>query len=167
MQLTINSLNADHHRKAFDCGEASLNTYLQRYARQNIKNRINRVFIASPVDAEKSIVGYYTLSAGSISTNDLPLTQKQRLPNYPIPVALLGRLAVDKHYQGQRLGSILLADAVQRVDQASEILAVFAIAVEALNPSAAGGLGVSSNITTFPKIKGAVSNAATSRTISI
>jgi len=138
MQLTINSLNTAHLRKTFDCGESSLNTYLHRYARQNIKNRINRVFIASPVDAEKSIVGYYTLSAGSISTDDLPLLQKRRLPNYPVPVALLGRLAVDKQYQGQRLGSILLADAVQRVEQASEVLAVYAIVVEALNPSVAG-----------------------------
>jgi len=137
MQLTITSLNTGHHRKAFDCGEVSLNTYLQRYACQNVKNRINRVFIASPVDSEKSIVGYYTLSAGSISTDDLPLIQKRRLPNYPVPVALLGRLAVDKQYQGQRLGSVLLADAVQRVEQASEVLAVYAIVVEALNPSAA------------------------------
>ena len=134
MQLTISSLDTGHLRKAFDCGEPSLNTYLQRYARQNIKNRINRVFIASPVDAKKSILGYYTLSAGSISADDLPLIQKHRLPNYPVPVALLGRLAVDKQYQGQRLGSILLADAIQRVEQASEVLAVYAIVVEALNP---------------------------------
>ena len=76
------------------------------------------------------------MSAGSISTDDLPLIQKRRLPNYPVPVALLGRLAVDKQYQGQRLGSVLLADAVQRVEQASEVLAVYAIVVEALNPSA-------------------------------
>lgn len=137
MQLTINSLNTGHLRKAFDCGEMSLNIYLHRYARQNIKNRINKVFIASPVDAEKSIVGYYTLSARSINTDDLPLIQKRRLPNYPVPVALLGRLAVDKQYQGQRLGSVLLADAVQRVEQASEVLAVYAIVVEALNPSVA------------------------------
>lgn len=137
MQLSINSLNTAHRRKTFDCGEASLNTYLQRYARQNIKNRINRVFIASPIDADKTIVGYYTLSAGSIRADDLPLAQKQRLPNYPIPVALLGRLAVDKQYQGQRLGSILLADAVQRVEQASEVLAVYAIVVDALNASVA------------------------------
>ena len=137
MQLTINSLNTGHLRKTFDCGEPSLNTYLHRYARQNIKNRINRVFIASPVDSEKSIVGYYTLSAGSISADDLPLKQKNRLPNYPVPIALLGRLAVDKQYQGQRLGSVLLADAIQRIEQASEVLAVYAIVVEALNPSVA------------------------------
>ena len=137
MQLTINSLNTSHLRKTFDCGEPSLNTYLHRYARQNIKNRINRVFIASPVDSEKSNVGYYTLSTGSISADDLPLKQKNRLPNYPVPIALLGRLAVDKQYQGQRLGSVLLADAVQRVEQASEVLAVYAIVVEALNLSVA------------------------------
>jgi len=137
MQLTINSLNTAHHRKTFDCGEASLNTYLQRYARQSIKNRINKVFIASPAEAISTIAGYYTLSAGSISANDLPASQKHRLPNYPIPVALLGRLAVDKQYQGQRLGSILLADAVQRVEQASEVLAVYAIVVESLNSSVA------------------------------
>jgi len=137
MQLSINSLNTNHRRKAFDCGESSLNTYLQRYARQNIKNRINRVFVASPVESGKSIVGYYTLSAGSIRADDLPPAQKQRLPNYPIPVALLGRLAVNKQYQGQRFGTILLADAVQRVEQASQVLAVYAIVVEALNPSVA------------------------------
>jgi len=137
MQLSINALNTGHLRKSFDCGEPSLNTYLHRYARQNIKNRINRVFIASPVNSEKTIMGYYTLSAGSIGADNLPLEQKRRLPNYPIPVALLGRLAVDKQYQGQRLGSILLADAVQRVEQASEVLAVYAIVVEALNPSVA------------------------------
>ncbi|NOR81665.1 MAG: GNAT family N-acetyltransferase [Methyloprofundus sp.] len=137
MQLSINSLNTGYHRKTFDCGEPSLNTYLHRYARQNIKNRINRVFIALPVNFEETIMGYYTLSAGSIGTDDLPLEHKRRLPNYPVPVALLGRLAVDKQYQGQRLGSILLADAVQRVEQASEVLAVYAIVVKALNSSVA------------------------------
>lgn len=137
MNLTINALNTDHLRKSFDCGETSLNTYLQRYARQNIKKRINRVFIASPVDSVKTVVGYYTLSAGSIKANELPLIEKQRLPNYPIPVALLGRLAIDTQYQGRRVGSILLADAVQRIEQASEVLAVYAIVVDALSPSVA------------------------------
>jgi hypothetical protein len=79
MKLTVNALNKEHLRKTFDCVEASLNTYLQRYARQNIKNRINRVFIASLVDSDKTIVGYYILSAGSIRTDDLPLTLKRQL----------------------------------------------------------------------------------------
>jgi GNAT superfamily N-acetyltransferase len=137
MKLTINALNAAHQRNLFDCGESSLNTYLQKYARQNIKNRINKVFVATPINSTKTIMGYYTLSAGSIDVEDLPPTHKRRLPNYPVPVALLGRLAVDQQYQGQRLGSILLADAVQRVEQASEVMAVYAIVVDALNPSVA------------------------------
>lgn len=137
MHLTITALNAGHLRKSFDCGVPSLNTYLQQYARQNIKHHINRVFIAKPIGSEKTIVGYYTLSAGSIDTNDLPLEQKRRLPKYPIPVALLGKLAVDKHFQGQHIGSILLADALHRVEQASEVMAVYAIVVEALNPTVA------------------------------
>lgn len=137
MQLSIAALNTGHLRKSFDCGEPSLNSYLQRYARQNIKHRINRVFVAMPLDSEKTIMGYYTLSAGSIGVDDLPLEQKRRLPQYPVPVALLGRLAVDKQYQSQCLGSIMLADAVQRVEQASEVLAVYAIVVESLNSSVA------------------------------
>ena len=137
MQLAITALNTGHLRKAFDCGEPSLNSYLQRFARQNVKHRINRVFVATPINSEKTIVGYYTLSAGSISVDDLPPEKKRRLPQYPVPVALLGRLAVDKQYQGQHLGSILLADAVQRVEQASEVLAVYAIVVEASNTSVA------------------------------
>jgi predicted GNAT family N-acyltransferase len=72
-----------------------------------------------------------------MSVDDLPTEQKRRLPQYPVPIALLGRLAVDKQYQGQRLGHVLLADAVQRIEQASEVLAVYAIVVEALNPSVA------------------------------
>ncbi len=138
MQLTIASLNTGHLRKAFDCGVPSLNTYLQQYARQNIKHRINKVFVATPIDSDKSIMGNYTFSAGNISVNDLPLEQKRRLPQYPVPIALLGRLAVDKQYQGQQLGHILLADAIQRVKQASAVLAVYAIVVEALNPSVVG-----------------------------
>ncbi len=88
-------------------------------------------------NSTETIMGYYTLSAGSIGADDLPSAHKRRLPNYPLPVALLGRLAVDQQYQGRRLGSILSADAVQRVEQASEVMAVYAIVVDALNPSVA------------------------------
>lgn len=137
MKLNITALNSNHQRKQFDCGETSLNTYLQQYARQNIKLRINKVFVATPIDSARTVMGYYTLSAGSIGVENLPQAQKRRLPNYPVPVALLGRLAVDKNYQGQCLGTILLADAIKRVEQASEVLAVYAIVVDALNPSAA------------------------------
>ncbi|AEG00124.1 GNAT family N-acetyltransferase [Methylomonas methanica] len=137
MKLKIEALNASHQRKPFDCGEASLNSYLQQYARQNVKHRINKVFVATDADCPQTILGYYTLSAGSICVDDLPPAHKLRLPKYPVPVALLGTLAIDKRHQGQRLGTILLADAIQRVEQASEVMAVYAVVVDALNSSAA------------------------------
>lgn len=137
MPLKIDALNASHQRKLFDCGEASLNSYLQQYARQNVKHRINKVFVATDINAPQTILGYYTLSAGSVRADDLPPEHKRRLPNYPVPVVLLGRLGVDKNHQGQRLGTVLLADAVKRVEQASAVIAVYAIVVDALNTAAA------------------------------
>lgn len=137
MNLKITTLNPNHQRKLFDCGDASLNNYLQQYASQNVKHRINKVFVATDINHPHTIQGYYTLSAGSIRAEDLPPVHKRRLPNYPVPVALLGRLAINKHYQGQKLGSILMADAVQRVAQASEVMAVYAIVVDAMNQSVA------------------------------
>ncbi len=136
MKLKIESLNASHQRKVFDCGDTDLNIYLRQYARQNVKHRINKVFVATDINSPQTILGYYTLSAGSVRTNELPQEHQRRLPNYPVPIALLGRLAVDKNHQGQRLGTILLADAIQRVEKASEVMAVYAIVVDALNPSA-------------------------------
>ncbi|WAR43253.1 GNAT family N-acetyltransferase [Methylomonas rapida] len=136
MKLKIESLNASHQRKVFDCGDTDLNIYLRQYARQNVKHRINKVFVATDINSPQTILGYYTLSAGSVRTNELPQEHQRRLPNYPVPIALLGRLAVDKNHQGQRLGTILLADAIQRVEKASEVMAVYAIMVDALNPSA-------------------------------
>lgn len=137
MKLQITALNANHQRKQFDCGDDSLNSYLQQYARQNVKHRINKVFVATDSTSPLTILGYYTLSAGSVRASDLPDEHKRRLPNYPVPVALLGRLAVDKNHQGQGLGSILLADAIQRVEQASAVMAVYAVVVDALKPTAA------------------------------
>lgn len=137
MQLKIEALNASHQRKAFDCGDTGLNSYLQQYARQNVKHRINKVFVATTINSPQAILGYYTLSAGSVRADDLPPEHKRHLPNYPVPVALLGRLAIDKQLQGQRLGTILLADAVQRVEQASEVMAVYAVVVDTLNQSVA------------------------------
>lgn len=137
MELSIVPLSKEHDRKSFDCGERSLNQYLYRYANQDIKRRVNRVFVATIADAPEQVIGYYSLNAGSLVANDLPESFRRRLPRYPIPMVLLGRLAVAKSHQGMRLGSILLADALQRVAQASQVMAVYAVVVDALNDQAA------------------------------
>ena len=137
MDLVITPLGKRHDRKNFDCGEASLDLYLHRYANQDIRRRVNRVFVASPPGEPQHVIGYYSLSAGSLAAADLPEKFRHRLPRYPVPVALLGRLAVDKSYQGQGLGAVLIADALQRIALASQVMAVYAVVVDALNESAA------------------------------
>jgi GNAT superfamily N-acetyltransferase len=137
VDLVITPLGKQHDRKAFDCGEASLNRYLNRYANQDIRRRVNRVFVASPPGEPQRVIGYYSLSAGSLAAADLPEKYRRRLPRYPVPVALLGRLAVDKSHQGQGLGAILIANALQRIALASQVMAVYAVVVDALNERAA------------------------------
>ncbi len=137
MELIIAPLGRQHDRKSFDCGEPSLNQYLNRYASQDIRRRVNRVFAASPPDAPQQVIGYDSLSAGSLNATTLPEAFRQRLPRYSVPVVVLGRLAVTKSHQGTGLDSILLADSLQRVVQASQVMAVYAVVVDALNGRAA------------------------------
>jgi predicted N-acetyltransferase YhbS len=137
LELIIAPLGKQHDRKSFDCGENSLNQYLHRYASQDIRRRVNRVFVASPPDAPQQLIGYYSLSAGSLDATALPEAFRRRLPKYPVPVVLLGRLAVAESRQGMGLGSILLADALQRIAQAIQVMAVYAVVVDALNDQAA------------------------------
>ena len=137
MDLIISPLGASHDRQSFDCGESSLNEYLKKYAGQDVKRRINRVFVASPPESPCQVIGYYSLSAGSLAARDLPERLSRRLPGFPVPVVLIGRLAVDSSHQGQGLGAILLADALQRIEWAAQVVAVHAVVVDALNEDAA------------------------------
>ena len=137
MDLIITPLGKRHDRKNFDCGEATLNLYLNRDANQDIRRRVSRVFVASPPTELQRVIGHYSLSAGSLAAADLPDEFRRRLPRYPVPVALLGRLAVVKSQQGQGLGAILIADALQRIAMAGQVTAVYAVVVDALDESAA------------------------------
>lgn len=133
----IRPLDGEGDLGRFDCGEIALNVYLQRYASQDVKRGVARVFIAAPLDQPSLILGFYTLSAASIAADTLPDVLRKKLPRYPVPVAQLGRLAVSHATQGQGLGSIFLADACKRVVLASETLAVAAIIIDAKSPKAA------------------------------
>jgi GNAT superfamily N-acetyltransferase len=137
LDLTITPLDKRHDRNNFDCGEATLNAYLSRYANQDIRRRVSRVFVASASTEPQRIIGYYSLSAGSLAAADLPEEFRRRLPRYPVPVALVGRLAVDRSYHGQGFGAVLIADALQRIALAGQVMAVYAAVVDALDESAA------------------------------
>jgi predicted GNAT family N-acyltransferase len=96
---------------------------------------VARVFVA--FDGAQDIVGFYSLSSFTLAFEHLPVEIAAKLPRYDaIPAALIGRLARDERVRGQRVGELLLADAVSRVLKASQTIAVFAIVVEAANAKA-------------------------------
>lgn len=106
-------------------------------ATQDVRRNVARVFVATPDSDTRKLAGYFTLSACSIACSDLPGELARKLPRYPVPVALIGRLAVDTSARGAGLGSILVADACRKVAQASAVLAVAGIVVDAKDESAA------------------------------
>lgn len=130
----IEPLSSEHRRSAFDCGSQPLNDYWARQVGQDVRRRITTCFVAIEAATER-VAGYYTLSAGGLSLAELPESIANKLPRYPtVPIVRIGRLAVDRDFQGQRLGGVLLYDALQRSVK-SEI-AVFAAVVDAKDEAA-------------------------------
>lgn len=118
-----------HDRQGFVCGNDALDRYFWERATQDIRRRVTACFVAVETKTGR-VAGYYTLAAGGVPLADMPENIIKRLPRYPsVPVAKLGRLAVDMAFQGQSLGAALLWDAVMR-SLRSEV-AVFALVVDA------------------------------------
>lgn len=123
-------------RKNFSCSEPALNTYLSRYAGQHEQTGIARTFLATTADDDE-LVGYYSLSMGSIPRDNLPDSQQKRFPAFPIPVARLARLAVDQRYQGQGVGEFLLMAALEQCYRLSLEMGMAAVVVDAKHEQAA------------------------------
>ena len=132
--LRIEAITRAHDRKGFTCSSPALTDYLRKHARQNDENNIAKCFVA--VDDDDKVLGYYTLSTSNIEFENLPDDITRRLPKYPNPAALLGKLAVDKSVEGQGLGSRLLIDALQRIHEVSEELAIKVVLVDAIDEEA-------------------------------
>jgi ribosomal protein S18 acetylase RimI-like enzyme len=133
--LVIEPLGPHHDRTSFSCGEPALDAYLQRQASQDVRRRVTQVFVAVG-DAPEKIAGYYSLSAASFEKAGLPPALAKRLPHYPVPAAVLGRLAINRKHQGRGLGETLLLDAIRRVLRAGTAIAIYAIIVDAKNERA-------------------------------
>lgn len=125
-------LTATHILTTFDCGTPSLNAWLSRNALKNDVTGASRTYV---VGIENRVVGYLCLAAGAIVHPDAPQALQRNMPD-PIPVMVLGRLAVDRAFQGQGFGTALLRDAILRVLQASDIVGVRAILVHAISEEA-------------------------------
>jgi predicted GNAT family N-acyltransferase len=109
---------------------------LRKYAKQNDKKGIGKTYIAVKPSTAKSIGGYYTISTSTIEFESLPENTASKLPSYPIPAILIGRLAVDLNCQGEGLGEKLLVDALNRIVQISEEVGIYAVRVDAINERA-------------------------------
>ncbi|HET9162698.1 MAG TPA: GNAT family N-acetyltransferase [Solirubrobacterales bacterium] len=125
-----------HEVADFACGEESLDRWLHRYAGQGERRDATRTFVA----AEHGLVrGYYTLVAGQLEHAEATEAVRKGLSrHFPIPVAILARLAVDERHQGQGLGASLLNDALERICRAAHEVAVRAVVVHAINDAAVG-----------------------------
>jgi len=132
----IEKLEKRHDRAAFSCGVDELDNDLHRFAGQNEKSGISQHFVAVATAGDARILGYCALSAGSVAFDRVPGDLKKRLPRYPIPVAHLGRLAVDQSMQGRGLGEDLLIDALTRITRVADEIGIHAIEVVAINDSA-------------------------------
>jgi predicted N-acetyltransferase YhbS len=121
-----------HCRDDFDCGIQTLNQWLKRQALANGSSGASRTFV---VCENQHIIGFYALATGSVRRGDAPGSIKRRMPD-PIPVMVLGRLAVDLHWQKKGVGSGLLKDAVLRTLAVSQQAGIRALIVHALSEQA-------------------------------
>jgi GNAT superfamily N-acetyltransferase len=122
-----------HNRAAFDCGDADLNVYLHRYARQNHESGGAKCFVATPADAPTHVLGFYTLSPASLDYSRTPAVAKKGLGRYDVPGFRLGRLAVDNSVQGRGLGGALLLRAARRCLIVAQEVGGVALLIDAKN----------------------------------
>ena len=130
----VEAISESHDVSRFDCGgHKSLNDWLKRFALANQRNESARTYV---VHRDGLVVGYYSISAGSVSIEEAPVRISKGLARHPIPVILLARLAVDKDEQGGGLGKALLKDALARIAQAADIVGARAVLVHAIDQQA-------------------------------
>lgn len=127
-------LNKAHDRQRFDCGDASLNTWLKQTARQHQEKKISSTFVAVKDDIDTEILGFYAINLAELINADFPEQYKKRLP-MRVPVFRLGRLAIALQHQGKGIGEILLFDAIDRVRRVAIEVGGIGIVVHA-KPSA-------------------------------
>jgi GNAT superfamily N-acetyltransferase len=125
-------LDARHDTSRFDSGKPDLNTWIDRHASGAEARRTGRTFVWQSGDR---VVAYYTLAAHLLVREDLPRSLGRGNPAQ-IPAVLLARLALDKTLQGQGLGTVLLAEILSRVVQATEIVAARFVVVDAVDDPA-------------------------------
>jgi len=132
--VRIERLASHHQREGFDCGEPSLNDFLQRQANQLARRGFGKTYVAL-ADQGNQVIGFVSLSAGQIQTQRL--SPQLKLPRYPAPVLRIGRLGVALAAQGRGVGQHLMAFALRVALEFSAQVGLYAVVVDAKHERAA------------------------------
>jgi len=128
-----------HDRESFDCGNNELNNFIKTQAAKHAKQSISKTYVlpsAKKLDnGMSSICAFYTLSPASLDRETLPSDTSKKLPHYPIPVILLGQLAVNNNFKGHGLGKITLIKALKFAQTISNDIGGYAVVVDCLDKS--------------------------------
>jgi GNAT superfamily N-acetyltransferase len=132
----VMALEAGHKLHIFESGSHPLDHWLRTWAQHSQRTGNSaRTFVICPEEDGRRVVGYYALAASSAARSDLPRKLRSGVPQ-EVPVVLLARLAVDRRYQGRRLGAALLKDALARVAGVADVVGAVALAVHAKDDDA-------------------------------
>jgi predicted GNAT family N-acyltransferase len=129
--IIIERLSSHHNRRDFDCGVEELNSYLQRYSGQHERKGMGRTYVATKKN-DDCVLGYYTIASSAVAFDIVP----ENLPRHPVPVALIGRLAVENTARRHGIGETLLIHALRSAHRAAKIVGIYAVVVDALDESA-------------------------------
>lgn len=134
--MQVLSLTGSHDRQGFDCGRPELNNWLRQVARQHQDKGLSKTFVATREQEPARICGFYALTLAELENRHLPEVWRKKLPRR-IPGVRLGRLAIDKAFQGKRLGELLLLDALTRARRIHAEAGGVGLFVDALDDQAA------------------------------
>lgn len=127
-------LTEAHDASSFDCGEPVLDDWLRHRAWHNLQVAASRTYVVCPRGSNR-IAGYFALSMGQILAQETMGSMRRNMPKH-IPAIMLGRLAIDRAWQGKGLGSALLSDVVSRSQRASAEVSARLVIVHAISPAA-------------------------------
>jgi ribosomal protein S18 acetylase RimI-like enzyme len=134
-EIVVELLTKAHDRKSFDCGRQAQNSFLKERARKHAELNFSKTWVAVR-ERETAILGYVSLSMGSVAFEQVTHEIRARLPKYPMPVLHVAQLATDKHYQGKGVGPFLLRFAAEQAISISKSVGCFALELEADNEKA-------------------------------
>jgi len=134
--MLVQPFTGSHDRRGFDCGRQELNDWLRQVARQHQEKGLSRTYIAVREEEPARVCGYYALTLAELESQHLPTAWRKKLPRR-IPGVRLGRLAVDRAFQGKGLGELLLVDALTRAQRVYVEAGGIGLFVDAIDAHAA------------------------------